>query len=66
MTENDEQEFVKAKPEVLPKATYMPFLLAVSLLFLVWGLISSWIICVTGIVGIGISLYGWIKELSDE
>jgi hypothetical protein len=60
------QEYVKAKPEILPKSTYMPFLLAFSLLLLGWGLLSTWIISVAGFVGICISIYGWIKELLHE
>jgi hypothetical protein len=60
------QEYVKAKPEILPKPTYMPFILAISLLFVGWGLLSTWIISVAGVIGIFISLYGWIKELLHE
>jgi hypothetical protein len=60
------QEYVKAKPEILPKPTYMPFVLAFSILLLGWGLLSTWIISVAGLIGICISLYGWIKELLHE
>lgn len=60
------QEFVKAKPEVLPKSTYTPFLLAFSITLLGWGLLSTWIISVAGLIGICIALYGWIKELLHE
>ena len=60
------QEYVKAKPEVLPRPTYMPFLFAFSLLLLGWGLLSTWIISVAGLIGMGISVYGWIKELLHE
>jgi hypothetical protein len=60
------QEYVKAKPEILPGRTYMPFLLAISLLFIAWGLLSIWIITLAGFAGLCISLYGWIKELIHE
>jgi hypothetical protein len=60
------QEYVKARPEVLPKPTYMPFLFAFSLMLLGWGLLSSWIISVAGVVGMGISIHGWIKDLLNE
>lgn len=60
------QEYVKAKPEILPKPTYMPFVFAFSLLLLGWGLLATWIISVAGAIGICISLYGWIKELLHE
>jgi hypothetical protein len=49
------QEYVKAKPEILPEPTYMPFLLAFSLLLIA-----------AGFIGLCISLYGWIKELLHE
>ncbi|HEY6954166.1 MAG TPA: hypothetical protein VI385_02930 [Flavisolibacter sp.] len=60
------QEYVKARPEVLPKPTYMPFLFAFSLMLLGWGLLSSWMISVAGVVGMGISIHGWIKDLLNE
>ena len=60
------QEFVKAQPEVMPRPTYMPFLLAVSLLFVGWGLLATWIFSAAGAVGFVISIYGWIKALLDE
>jgi hypothetical protein len=60
------QEYVKARPEDLPKPTYVPFLFAFSLLLLGWGLIATWIISVAGIIGMGISIYAWIKELLYE
>jgi hypothetical protein len=60
------QEYVKAKPEDLPKPTYIPFLLAFSLLLLAWGLIAIWIISVAGIIGMCISIYAWVKELLYE
>jgi len=60
------QEYVKARPEVLPKSSYMPFLFAFSFLLLGWGLLSTWMILLAGIIGMGISIYGWIKELLHE
>lgn len=60
------QEYVRAEPQDLPKPTYMPFTFAFSLLMVGWGLLSTWIIFVAGLVGMGISIFGWIKELLDE
>lgn len=64
--EQNQPELVKARPEILPKPTYAPFLLAVSLLFICWGMLSIWIFSVAGLIGAGISLYAWIKELLYE
>ncbi|MGV3529325.1 MAG: hypothetical protein ACO1OO_10560 [Flavisolibacter sp.] len=63
---NTEQQYLKAQPEKMPQPTYMPFFLAVSLLFLAWGLLSTWIIAVAGGVGTCISLIGWIKHMLHE
>jgi hypothetical protein len=59
-------QWVKAKPEILPRPSYMPFLLALSLALLFWGLISTWIITVTGVIGVVISLHGWIKDMLND
>jgi len=64
--ENKPQQYVKAKPEVLPKPTYMPFLFAMSLVFFAFGLLSYWLITIAGLTGMSISIYGWIKILIDE
>jgi hypothetical protein len=66
MIEMKPQRFVKAKPEVLPKPSYVPFMFAMSLVFFGWGLISYWLITVTGLAGMCISLYYWIKILINE
>lgn len=66
MENEAKQEYVKARPEVLPRPTYIPFLLAVSLLFLGWGLLTTWVISLAGVAGVCISIYGWIKDLLHE
>lgn len=62
----DQDTETKAQPENIPRGTYMPLFLAVSLLFMGWGLISNWIISVTGAIGFFIALWGWIKEMMYE
>jgi hypothetical protein len=66
MIETKPQRYVKAKPEVLPKPSYMPFIFAMSLVFFAFGLLSYWLITVAGLIGMCISIYGWIKILIDE
>lgn len=56
----------KAKPEILPEPGYMPFLLAISVLFIGWGLLTTWIFSVAGLIGMFFSLKGWIKAIFDE
>ncbi len=59
-------EKVKAKPEVLPKPTYWPFFLALGLMFMGWGLLTTWIISVAGFIVFIISLIGWINIIRHE
>jgi hypothetical protein len=59
-------EKVKAKPEVLPKPTYWPFFLALGLMFLGWGLLTTWLISLAGFIVFVISLIGWINILRHE
>lgn len=64
----------KPKPEILPKPGYWPFLLALGITFILWGLavgfneVFSTILIVSGL---GLSLFiialaGWIGDLRDE
>lgn len=64
--ENQQIEKVKAKPEKLPKPTYWPFFLALGLMFAGWGLLSTWLFSIIGLIVIIISLYGWINNLRHE
>lgn len=70
MTEHEEEtkpeEFVKARPEKLPKPTYWPFFSALGILFMCWGLLTIWIITVAGLIIFIISLAGWINILRHE
>ena len=55
-----------ARPSRMPKPTYFPFLMAFSVMFFLWGLISLWMMALTGLIGMGISLSGWISDLVSE
>lgn len=59
-------EKVKAKPEHLPKPTYYPFFLALGLMFLGWGLLTTWLISLAGFIVFIISLIGWINNMRHE
>lgn len=74
MTEPEDQyheiipgpDWVKAKPEILPKPTYWPFFLAMGLAFTFWGLLTTWVILTAGLIIFIISLIGWINLLRHE
>ncbi len=50
-------------PEPLPQPTYWPAVMAAGIMAIFWGIVTSWIITVTGIVLSGISIAGWIGDL---
>lgn len=60
------QHWPKARPEKLPKPTYWPFFLAVGLAFVFWGLLTTWIILVAGLLIFTVALVGWINILRHE
>jgi hypothetical protein len=55
-----------AKPKALPKPTYWPFFFALGLTFLLWGIVTHWIISITGFVVMVYALVCWINILRDE
>ena len=55
-----------ALPEKLPHPTYWPVLMAFSVIFFFWGFITSLIISAVGLIGMGISILGWIGALNNE
>jgi hypothetical protein len=62
----DRANWKTARPEKLPRPAYWPFFLALGVSFLVWGILTSWIISVAGLVVMIIALMGWITELRHE
>lgn len=65
-THNKPEEQVAAKPEKLPPPTYWPFFLAMGLLFMAWGLLTTWIISAAGAVVFIMALAAWINILRHE
>ncbi len=66
MNTEDKDQTTKAKPEHLPEPTYWPFFLALGLMFMGWGLLTTWLISVAGLIVLIISLIGWINILRHE
>ena len=65
-TNNSIEEWVKPLPEETPEPTFWPVSLAMSIIFILWGFISTWIITAVGIVLFSISVRGWVKDLLGE
>jgi hypothetical protein len=58
--------WLKAIPEKLPHPTYWPFFLALGLVFAFWGILTSWIVSLVGLIIFIISIAGWINILRHE
>jgi hypothetical protein len=50
----------------LPRPTFFPAGLAMGITFILWGLITSWVVLVVGIGLFAASLAGWIYEILRE
>jgi len=47
----------------LPQPTYWPSVLALGITFLAWGLVTTWLITVIGLILFAVALAGWIGDL---
>ncbi len=54
------------QPETLPRPTYWPAVLATGVIFLLWGIVTTFIISGVGFVLTAFAIYGWIRELFHE
>jgi hypothetical protein len=52
--------------EHLPLPTYWPAGLALAITFIFWGLITSWVILLVGLVQFVVSIGGWIQDIRYE
>jgi hypothetical protein len=53
-------------PETLPRPNFFPAGLAMGTTFILWGLITSWIILAVGAALFAAALAGWIYEILRE
>jgi hypothetical protein len=54
------------RPDRIPRDTYAPAAAALGITFVFWGVVTTPIISVVGIVLFGISLAAWIGEAQHE
>jgi hypothetical protein len=62
----DQSQLYKSKPEKMPTPTVWPFLTAAGVVFGAWGLLTSWIISVGGLLVFIVALTGWINQWRHE
>jgi hypothetical protein len=51
------------KPAEIPHPTYWPIVMSVGITFIFWGIVTSPLISLIGIVLFGVALAGWIGDL---
>ena len=59
-------QWEEARPARLPEPTYWPFFLSMGLVFIFWGLLTTWMILSAGILIFIIALTRWINILIHE
>jgi len=50
----------------IPEPTYMPVVMAVGMICMLWGIVTTYLITLVGVVLFVISISGWIGELRHE
>jgi len=56
----------KPKPERLPQPTVWPITMALGATLLAFGVVTSWIISVTGLALFLLASYGWFEDLRND
>lgn len=63
---SDSEKPYKAQPQRLPEPTYWPFMLALGIVVLLWGILTNIIVSAVGLVVFVIALAGWLNDLYKE
>lgn len=66
MDTDDEETWHEPAPEVMPRPTYWPAVTALGVVFLLWGVVTTFIISAVGVALLVLALSGWIGELRNE
>ncbi len=62
----DHPDWETLPPTHLPRPTYWPVVLAVGVMFLAWGIVTTIAISIIGVALIALGLGGWIGELRHD
>lgn len=62
---SEEYPLSDAVPQIIPKPTFWPIMLAASVVFFFWGIVTTFILSIVGLAGMSVSLAGWIGEFYD-
>jgi Flp pilus assembly protein TadB len=56
----------RAQPEHIPAPTYWPAALALGITLFLWGLVSTVLLAISGLVIFAAALWNWIQEVRAE
>ena len=56
----------KPRAQVIPRSTYAPAVTALAIVCLFWGLVTTFLISLLGLILLVIGLADWIGELRHE
>jgi hypothetical protein len=54
------------RPQAIPRPTYCPAVMALGIVFLLWGVVTTFWISGVGMVLFALALAMWIRELRHE
>jgi len=54
------------RPQNIPRPTYSPAVLALAIVCLLWGTVTTYLISLLGVILFVVGLAGWIGELRHE
>ena len=62
----DRSDWNKPLPEIIPPPTYAPALMSCGIVFLVWGLISLWVVSLVGLAFMIFSMTLWLRDIRKD
>ena len=60
------ESWISPRPQRVPAPTYAPAVIALAIVCLLWGLVTTYLISLLGLVLLGIGLTDWIGGLRNE
>ena len=62
----DKDSWSEPRPQNIPRPTYSPAVLALAIVCLLWGMVTTYLISLLGAILFILGLAGWIGELRHE
>ena len=58
--------WIRVPAEKMPQPTFWPAALALGTVLLLWGLVTSFVVTITGLILLAVSFFGWLGEMRNE